>query len=510
MSIAATLARNILSNYVFFAGSIIVAFLLSPFLVHSLGDTRYGIWTVMASLTGYMALLDFGISSAVAKYVAQYQRSGDKAALNRVVSSAVVLSLGITSCLVIASPFLADLAVSLLSLDAEYTELLHTLVIIAAFDMAAFVFGGVFVGTVMGFQRYEVLTGIQLTSLILKACLFYVLITQGHGLLTMALISLGINAAVGVALYVAVHRIQRDLQVKPRHITRDTCRQIVGYSKFTLIAMIALQLTYYSDALVIGYFMSAAAITYYTIAWSLSEYAGQLVSSFSASFFPAFSDQDAGKDKEGILRTYLTGTRLILVVSNLVCVGMLVLGDRFIALWMGERYALECAPILWVLFAGLLIKNPQTIGVALLLGTANYKHYSYYSLGFSLVNLALNILLIREFGLLGVAFGTALTQGFFSGIITPWLACRVGGVSMAGYFSQSYLRSVPPAIVLASILYLMKVSWWVDSYAVLFAQAILATIVYLWIVLRWYLNDTERAYVYDFLDKLRTRMPAFG
>jgi len=76
-----TLAKNIFSNYVGVAGSIVIAFMLSPFLVHTLGDTKYGVWSILAALTGYMALLDLGISSAIARYVAKYP--AEPAARNR-------------------------------------------------------------------------------------------------------------------------------------------------------------------------------------------------------------------------------------------------------------------------------------------------------------------------------------------------------------------------------------------------------------------------------------------
>ena len=52
-----TIVKNVASNYVGVMGSIVIAFFLSPYLVHTLGDTGYGVWSIIASLTAYMLSL---------------------------------------------------------------------------------------------------------------------------------------------------------------------------------------------------------------------------------------------------------------------------------------------------------------------------------------------------------------------------------------------------------------------------------------------------------------------
>ena len=108
MSVLKTISRNIFSNYVGIGGSIVIAFLLSPFLIHTLGDTNYGIWSVIAALTGYMALLDLGVSSAVAKYVSKYKALDDYPSLNKVMSTGLLILIGVGVLLVVAGPLISS------------------------------------------------------------------------------------------------------------------------------------------------------------------------------------------------------------------------------------------------------------------------------------------------------------------------------------------------------------------------------------------------------------------
>ena len=54
MSHVRVLARNILGDWSGFAVHVLVTFFMTPFILHSLGDARYGVWLVMMGLTGML------------------------------------------------------------------------------------------------------------------------------------------------------------------------------------------------------------------------------------------------------------------------------------------------------------------------------------------------------------------------------------------------------------------------------------------------------------------------
>ena len=52
-----TVLRNIFSNWASYLVTAVVGFFLAPYVVHQLGNTGYGLWTLVLSLTGYFGLL---------------------------------------------------------------------------------------------------------------------------------------------------------------------------------------------------------------------------------------------------------------------------------------------------------------------------------------------------------------------------------------------------------------------------------------------------------------------
>lgn len=501
-----TIAKNIFSNYVGIAGSIVIAFVLSPFLVHTLGDTKYGVWSIISALTGYMALLDLGISSAIARYVSKYKAENDTKSLNTVIGSGLSIMLVVGACLLILSPLLASAMVSFFKFEGELGQQVYWLILISSVDIAIFISTAILVGSFYGFQRYEVINGVNLTIALLNACLFYLVLSKGYDIVAMGVIVLISKVIALIIYYYMLKRQEKSVEIDVRKTELETVKSIFSYSKYTFLSMLAMQLVYYSDAFVIGYFMSAAAITYYTIPWSLSEYSNKLIHAVANTFVPVFSEQDATEGNESIYKTYVSGTKFILMISNLLCIGVLAVGDYFIGLWMGEKYAVACSTILAIMFFTQLIKGPQLLSYSILLGTSNHKRFSYYNFAFSVLNLILSILLIQKYGLVGVAVATAFTQITFYGVLTPILTSRVVKFSIRDYLTKTYLRIVPSSILLYVVLKYLAHLNPPDTYSRLLGQALIGTIVYL-ISIYWLLLDKqERGFVADKFGSLIGRL----
>jgi len=486
-------------------GTIAIAFLLSPFLVHTLGDTKYGIWSIITALTGYMTLLDLGVGSAIAKYVSKHKASEDYKSINVVISSGIVILLVVGLFLIAVSPFIADLVVSAFKFDAALKDTVHTLVIIAAVDIAIFVASGVFFGAFYGFQRNELTNAALLFAALIKAILWYLVLSNGFDLLAMGVVSLVGNSLTTLLLVVFMRKIEPQVEITTRHANKASVASVFDYSKFTFLTMLGMQLIYYSDAFVVGYFLSAAAITIYTIPWSLNEYSNRLIIAVAQTFVPVFSEQEATRD-QAIYGTYITGTKAVLLLSNLLCIGVLTLGDEFVGIWMGPRYAVECSAILAIMFFTLLIKSPQHLSYSILLGTANHQKFSVYNMGFSIANLVLSIVLVQKFGLIGVAAATAITQILFYAVVTPYITSKTIKFSLLDYVKRTYLRSIPSSLLLFAILTYFAKYHPPTGYLTLIGAALVGAAAYMLVAYWTLLNAEERSMANAHIKKLAAKV----
>src|SRR5258708_37975761 len=95
--------KNVGSSWFSLGVNILVGVLLSPFILHRLGDTAFGIWVLIFSFTGYYGIFDFGIRSSIIRYVSKYMATRDVDEVSGLINTAMftytcvgVLSLLIT------------------------------------------------------------------------------------------------------------------------------------------------------------------------------------------------------------------------------------------------------------------------------------------------------------------------------------------------------------------------------------------------------------------------------
>src|SRR5258706_13394947 len=81
--------KNISSSWFSLGINVLVGIFLSPFILHHLGDTAFGIWVLIFSVTGYYGLFDLGIRSSLIRYVSTYTATNDSEGLAKLINTSL-------------------------------------------------------------------------------------------------------------------------------------------------------------------------------------------------------------------------------------------------------------------------------------------------------------------------------------------------------------------------------------------------------------------------------------
>src|SRR5579884_1658955 len=91
---ARTILKNAFANVLRGSAVAAVALALPPLLTRALTVERYGVWALTMQLTAYVAYFDFGIQTAVGRFVAQYDECGDADRRDALINTAIALLSG--------------------------------------------------------------------------------------------------------------------------------------------------------------------------------------------------------------------------------------------------------------------------------------------------------------------------------------------------------------------------------------------------------------------------------
>jgi O-antigen/teichoic acid export membrane protein len=471
------LFRNIGSSWFALGVNVAVGFFLSPYVIHHLGDDAFGLWVLIFSITGYYGLFDLGIRSSIVRYVATYSATQDHAELNGLISTAVITYSGIGSVAVLitlAGSYYVD------SIFRVGPDFLHTARLLFLLVGSAVALGfpvGVFGGILEGLQRFHLLNFTSISATALRALLIVLALRHGYGLLAVALATVLMPLLSGLINTIVVLRIL-PLRIRLSNISRASLHRIATYSSSTFIIIVAARLRFKTDAMVIGTFLSSAAITYFTVGSRLVDYAGEVVNGLAQVFVPMASKSDATGDLAGLRKIFVTGNRACALIIFPMAVIMIILGKSVIQVWVGGRYIATSYPVLLVLVIPTTLVLAQSASGRVLFGMARHKNLAIVTLLEGSANLLLSIFLVTRFGVLGDAVGTAIPLLCTTLFFLPRHLCRVLNLRVGVYLREAFLLPLVLCLPLTAVLLLMRHWFLARNYFQLAIQLGAASTVY--------------------------------
>ena len=60
-------------NYITLFLSIVSGILLTPFIVSKLGDSQYGLYTLISALVSYLTIFDMGFNITIVRFVSMFE-----------------------------------------------------------------------------------------------------------------------------------------------------------------------------------------------------------------------------------------------------------------------------------------------------------------------------------------------------------------------------------------------------------------------------------------------------
>lgn len=499
MSTAQRLVRNLFSNYAGMVLGLLISFFLAPFVVRKLGNNYYGVWTIIMDLTGYLGLLEMGVRQSMIRYVAKYQAENDTESMNRITGSALTIY-GFTSlaCVVI-SLVLAALFPHMFKVSAEMVSVARWVVVITGLNIAQGLAFSVYYGVILGLQRYDVVFRVNTLGSVVKAGLTVALLSNGQGIVALGLMHLAVGLASNLyGVYFCARNVP-GLVVRPGRYGSVWYRKIFTYGFKTVVMFVGQKIVHYSDSVVIGIMMGPAHVTYFVIGASLTEYMRMLVNQMTQTFTPLTSELQARRAPEKIEAVLMHGTKLSLVIALPIAVVFLTMGRRFISLWMGKEYGPLSGDVLMVMTITHLFAVAQYTTQDILQGLNKHHLSAIFRSVEAVANLALSIVLIRHWGIVGVAVGTAIPHLAVALFAYPYVISRIVNVNLKRYVARSYFMPIAAAAPFFFCCLAVDARFPATNLAGFFARVLVLMPLYLLSV--WYLalNRDERSLYLGFL-----------
>jgi O-antigen/teichoic acid export membrane protein len=449
------IARNVSTRYLAIFIDSALGLALLPFNIAHLGAAAYGLWALTTSVTWFFGVLDLGYGGALVKFVAQYRALRDRGALNEIVSTIAVVFVGLGALCFGAAAVLAWRIESLFNIDpAQVRTAQSVLLIVAAYLAVRFPFA-IFGAIVYGFQRYYLNNLVSITTSLVVAGVNVALLMNGYSLVTLVAATTTVRVLSLGLFMLNAYRAFPGLQVRPSLFQRTRLHEVTAFSVYMFVLDLAAKVNYSSDSVVIGAMLNTTAVATYTVGLRLSQVAQKLTSQLNDALFPNVVDSSAVRRQDRLQLILLQGTKVSTALAAPLCLGLVVLADPLIHSWVGSHFDASVLPT-QVLLLVVLVRVSTASANLILKGAGQHKLLTYTNVATAVVNVLLSIVLIRPFGLAGVALGTLIPVSLATVFVIYPVACREVGLSIARPLTRGIWPAMWPALIMVALLRLAQ------------------------------------------------------
>lgn len=409
-----TVLKNATANVVRGGAGAAVAFILPPILTRALDRDRFAAWALLLQIAAYANFLDFGIQTAVARFVAQAMERGDNKERDSYISTAFfllvaagVLAFGVVCGMAWLVPYMYKQAPLHL-----LTELREGLILLAAFSALALPTSA-FTGVFIGLHKNEYPAFAMGGSRLLGAGLIILAVHRTHSLVAMAGIIGCTNLAGGVVQYALARRMLPTMWVSLKSVTQHSLRSMTKFCAGLSVWSFSMFLVGGLDLTIVGYFRFSG-VAYYSVASNPVLIVAGLSSAATSALIAPTAVIHARGEYRKLGAMVVHATRYVTQLLVLSSFPFFLVGTQILTLWVGPVYAHASIHILEVLLLANVVRMIGAPYGAAQVGAGEHVRVVFSPLFEGITNLLASVIAGYYLGPIGVAIGTLV--GSFGGL----------------------------------------------------------------------------------------------
>lgn len=423
---SARMLRNTLSNSVGRAVTLATAFILTPYILHSLGEASFGVWVLANVLVGYGSLLDLGMGSAILKYVADARATDDTTAAAELLGTATRTYLGLAVLGLVVGGLVSTQAHRVIHLGTSPGSTLEAVLALVTVSFAINLAATPATATLRGLQRYDVTNAITVASSLLTAGLTLLVLYRGGGVVAMVALTVPVSLLTQATSVLVLRKLHPDFALRWSPTSRSAGRKMTRFGLTLTVGQVALLLQQRSSEVIIASVLSVTAVAPYSLARRLSDLPHVISDQFIKVLLPVASELHATGSRESLRRLYLVSTRVTVGMMLPMALCACFLSADLLELWVGAQYRGEARLVVVLVIASVAATSQWPAG-SVFQGIGRFGPFAVGALVTGVATVALTLTLVRPYGLVGVVIGvlvpTVAEALFFVG---PFTLRRLG------------------------------------------------------------------------------------
>ena len=497
------LKAGVILNYVIIVLNALVGLLYTPYMLRMMGQSEYGLYSLVTSVIAYLTIMDFGFGNAVVRYTARFRAQGKKQEQSEMFGMFMVLYTIIGIIAFVIGLILYYNVDALFGNTMTMIELKKAkiMILILVFNLAITFPFSIYNSIITAYEDFIFQKVLNIIRIILNTVVMICLLKMGYKAIAMVIVHTVFNVLTLLLNYIYC---VRKLKVKFIYKRFDFgfLKEVAIYSFWIFLNAIMDKIYWSTGQFVLGAVSGTTAISVFAVGITLCGMYMSFSTAISSVFLPKVSGMVAidSSDKE-ISDLFIRTGRIQYIVLAFILSGFIVFGKAFIRIWAGPEYD-DTYIITLLFFIALFIPLIQNIGVTVLQARNQMKFRSVLYIIISIISLIFQIILAKKYDGIGcaVAISGALLLGH--GIIMNiYYNCKQY-IDIISFWKEILKMSIIPIISVVLGIYVVSMVD-IDTVASLCLAILVYALVYIPLFWLFSMSQYEKTLIINFLKTLK-------
>lgn len=448
--------RGAILSYLSIILSTVVQLVYTPLLIRMLGQSEYGLYSLVSSVIGYLTVLDLGFGNAIVVFTAKYRANKEYEKEKKlhgmflVIFCIIGLIAGLLGLLLY---FNVPLLFGKTMTDIELHKA-KIMMLILSFNLAVTFPFSIYSSIITAYEKFTFQKVMSILNTLLKPVLMIPLLFLGYKSITMTVVITVVNIIVLLSNYFYCKK-KLGVNIKFMGFDKKLFKTIFNYSFFIFLGVIVDKVNWSVDQFVLGAVSGTIAVSLYSVASQINTLFVNLSSAMSGVLLPKMSKMIAKKasDKE-MTNEFIKVGRIQYLIIFLMASGFTLFGKEFIMAWAGKDFATSYY-IAVILILPLCVPLIQNLGISIMQAKNMHKFRSILLALIAVANIFISIPLAKAYGGIGSAIGTSLSLIIGNIIILNIYYHKKVGINVIEFWKSIIKMTIPMIIPIVAIVILM-------------------------------------------------------
>jgi O-antigen/teichoic acid export membrane protein len=481
-----------LLSYVVIGLNTLVGLLYTPYMLRMLGQSEFGLYSLVASVISYLTILDLGFGNAIIRYTAKYRAEGKIEQQYSMFSMFVILYsiIGIiTLCIGLGISFNIKF---LFGVNMNFDELstARIMMLLLSFNLAITFPFSLFGSIITAYENFIFQKSIQIIRIVLSTIIMIVVLRVGYKAISLVVVSTVFNV---LSLFINYIYCRYKLKIKIffERINWRFFKEVSIYSFYILLNAIMDRIYWSSGQFILGIVSGTVAVAVFSVAITIQNMYMSFSTAISGVFLPKVTAMITQRESsQSISDLFIRTGRIQYIVMSFILIGFILFGKSFISIWAGKDY-LNAYIVALLFLIPLVIPLIQNLGITILQARNEMKFRSVLYILVAIGSLTISIPLAIKYGPIGCATGTSIGLLIGQIIIMNIYYYKKQKINIPLFWKEIFKMSVAPLSTAGAFYFILQHVALENIYSLLF-YILLFSLVYIIIFWNTSMNQYEK------------------